>query len=147
MISLWTNRGKRCMMDGTVDWDATTLKILVLDNTYTPNADHSTIADIVSHEISVAGYTGGFNGAGRKSLASKTVTQDDANDRVDLDAADLTWTALATGATIGGYAVVREATNDAGSDVIAILGLSAGVPTNGGDHTAQWAANAMLRAA
>jgi hypothetical protein len=147
MASIVTNRGKRVFVDGTVDWDTTTLKGMLLASSYTPNADHSTVDQISASEISVSGYTGGFGGAGRATLASKTVTQDNTNDRVDLDAADISHGALGAGATIGFLAIIREQTNDAGSDVLAILEYSATTPTNGGAFTTQFAAAGALRAA
>jgi len=52
--------------------------------------DKDTFADVV------AGTTNEQTTMGRKTLASVTVTVDDTNDRVDVDAADITWTA-ATG--------------------------------------------------
>lgn len=147
MASLVTNRGKRCLVDGTVDWDSTALKGMLLASSYTPDPDHSTVNQINASEIAVTGYTGGFGGAGRIALSSKTVTQDDANNRVDLDAADISHGALGAGATVGFMAVIRESGSDATSDVIAILEYGSPIPLNGGAFTTQFAATGALRAA
>ena len=55
--------------------------------------------------------------------------------------------ALGAGATIGFLAIIREQTNDAGSDVLAILEYGSPTPTNGGAFTTQFAAAGALRAA
>lgn len=63
----------------------------------------------------VAGTTNEQTTVGRKTLASVTVTVDDTNDRVALDAADVTWTAPtgnAIGAVVIGYVPDTTAPSD-----------------------------------
>ena len=67
----------------------------------------------------VAGTTNEQTTVGRKTLASVTVTADDTNDRVGLDAADVTWTAPtgnAIGALVIGY--VPDTTSPSDSAII-----------------------------
>jgi hypothetical protein len=52
---------------------------------------------------------------GRKTLASVTVTVDDTNDRVALDAADITWTA-ATGNAISDILICYDPDTGTGTD-------------------------------
>lgn len=52
---------------------------------------------------------------GRKTLASVTATVDDANDRVNLDAADVTWTA-ATGNAISAVVICYDPDTTGGTD-------------------------------
>ncbi|MFK0062622.1 hypothetical protein ACIQTN_25770 [Streptomyces werraensis] len=52
---------------------------------------------------------------GRKTLTGVTVTVDDANDRVNIDAADVTWTA-ATGAAIGAVVICYDPDTTTGTD-------------------------------
>lgn len=52
---------------------------------------------------------------GRKTLASVTVTVDDSNDRVDVDAADVTWTA-ATGNAISKLITAFDLDTTGGTD-------------------------------
>ncbi|WP_432041415.1 hypothetical protein [Streptomyces cadmiisoli] len=51
----------------------------------------------------------------RKTLASVSVTVDDANDRVNIDAADVTWTG-ATGNAIGAVVVCYDPDTTGGTD-------------------------------
>ena len=113
-----------------------TLKVMLVKSTYTTNPDHKFVADLVAHECSATGYTGGFAGAGRKALASKTLVADDTNNRAVFDAADpAAWTALGAGNTLRYAVVIKEVTNDAASQVLDILDLGADFITNGGDFT------------
>lgn len=125
-----------------IDLIADTLKVMLIGTgvAYTPDADHRFVSSVVGSEISVTGYTGGFGGAGRKSLASRTLSADDTNDRGVFDAADLTWTALGSGATIGGAVLFKELTSDALSPLIAYYAFT-NTPTNGGDITIQWSSS------
>ena len=87
--------------------------------------------DFLDGELSGTGYV-------RKTLASKTLTYDTANDRVEWDAADITWTAINAG-------TAQRATyydNSQSTDVSRRLWLNVdtgGFPivTNGGDLTIQ----------
>lgn len=63
----------------------------------------------------VAGTTNEQTTVGRKTLASVTVTVDDTNDRVALDAADVTWTAP-TGNAIGALVICYDPDTTTGTD-------------------------------
>lgn len=71
--------------------------------------DKDTFADVV------AGSTNEQTTVGRKALAAVTVTVDDANDRVALDAADVTWTAP-TGNPVGAIVICYDPDTTAGTD-------------------------------
>lgn len=113
---------------------ADTLKI-TLHTGYTPNLDtHQVWADVSATEYPTAGgYT-----AGGKTLASVTVTQDNTNDRMVLDAADVTWTALGVSPATPSHAILWNDTPTTPADPLigyVILGTTA---TNGGDYTLAW---------
>ena len=131
------------MLDGTMNIDTDTVKLMLVDNTYTYDpdtvfVDEAGASDIIDAEISVTGYTGGFGGAGRKTVAI-ALQANNTNNRVDIElngGADLTWTALGAGATIEAAVLIKEITNDAASPCIAYFDIS-NVVTNGGDVTLQ----------
>jgi len=81
----------------------------------------------------------------RKALADEAVTADEANDRGEFDATDVTWTALGVGTRqYAGLVVFKFVTNDA--DSIPIYWIdSGGFPFwgNGGNVTAQWNAEGI----
>jgi hypothetical protein len=124
---------------GGIGWATATIRVLLVSSAYSYDADHATVADVSASEIGVSGYA-------RATLTSPTVTVDAANNRVVLDAADVTFSALAAGATIGGAVVFRRVAGaDAGTDpLIAFVDLT-DTPTNGGDIVVQWNASGIAR--
>lgn len=134
--------GVRKMLDGTVAFLTDTIKAYLVASSYTPDVDHDFVSSVT--EIgSVSGYTPGFGGAGRKTLASKTIAEDDTNNRVAFTAASVSYSTLGTGVTIGGQALCKEVTNDAASPVLSFNGLAADVPTNGAAVTWNWHATGI----
>ncbi|MEV0441791.1 hypothetical protein AB0I84_35185 [Streptomyces spectabilis] len=80
---------------------------LVADSTM---RDYDTLADLL------AGASNEQTSLGRKTLASVTVTINDTNDRVEVDAADVTWTAptgTPVGAVVIGYVPDTTSPSDA----------------------------------
>ncbi len=95
------------------DITSTTMKAALLRSTgtYTLNPDHAFMADLFSNgavEISVASYL-------RQTLGSKTVTQDNANDRAVFDFADIDFGALEVGQTVAAVVFYEHVTNDSDS--------------------------------
>ncbi len=146
MASAWFNRGKQQILSGGTNLLTDTIKVMLVTSSYTFDADHNFVSEVSANEPAVSGYTGGFAGAGRKTLANKSVTEDDTSDLAFFDADDLTWSALATGATIGGAILIKEVTNDAASHLLIFMDL-ADTPTNGGDITIAWNASGIIRLA
>lgn len=151
MPNVVMNQLKQGIANGTINLDTDTLKMALATSVYVPNADDTFIDDgsaddLQSGEITVAGYTGGFGGAGRKTLASTTLTQDNPNDRSELTFTNPTWTGLAAGQTIAWAVVVKEITNDAASLVLIAFDIT-DTPTNGGDITLTLDAQGALQLA
>jgi len=90
-------------------------------------------------EVTSTGYTGGFGGSGRISLASKTLTVDQANDRAEFDCANVVWSSISQAAAEvwTAVAIVRELTDDASSPLLAKTDSATGLPLtpNGSDIT------------
>lgn len=124
------------LLSGELDLTNDTLKVMLLDADYTPNADHDFVADIVADELSGTGYTGGFGGSGRKTVTSKVFTINDTNDRGEFDAGDITWTSINAG-TVGCAVLIKEITDDSASILIAAYDVT-NVATNGSDLTLVW---------
>ncbi len=146
MSGFLTTRGAHRLATG-LDWTSATIKVMLMDSSFSPSKADKTVDTINAHEIAnITGYTGGFGGSGRKTLASAAVTEDDTNHWAKLAAANLVWSALATGDTIGQYcAIIHEITNDAGSDVLGYVQIASGnTPTNGSDVDLNWGANGLF---
>jgi len=142
MASGVTNQALLEILNGTIDPDDDTLKIMLVDDDYVFDPDVSVIDpdddsvnDAHHHELVATNYTGDYGGAGRKT-ATVTIAKDDTNDRANIKIADLTWTSLGGAAndTVGAALLVKEITDDKSSRVIACFDIS-NTPTNGGNFT------------
>jgi hypothetical protein len=135
MANLVYNKGLEELGKALTDLDASDLRMLLVQSTYTANKDHLTVDDgtandPASHEVSVSGY-------GRQALANKVVTRDDTNDFAYLDADDVVFVTLATGQTVGGAVLFRHTGADGTAVLIGFYDL-ADTPTNGGNITVQF---------
>lgn len=139
MASLTSNKLRTLLLNTGINLLSDTVKVALVTSAHTPNPDDNFMASYTASELSGTGYTAGFGGGGRKTLASKTVTQDDTNDWGVFDAADVTWTAINAG-TAAAAVLLKEVTSDADSPIIAVVVFSSAITTNGGDFTIQWAA-------
>ena len=133
---MWTNGGLKRIMDGTLNLSTATLKFMLLGIAYVPDPDHEFASSLTAHELNGTGYTGGFGGGGRKTLAAKVIAKDDTNDCATLDCTDPVWAGADAG-TVGTVAIITEITNDAASPVIALIPLSPPVEMRSGSFTLQ----------
>lgn len=142
MANVVYNRAKKNLMDGTIDLDTSAIKVLLVTSAYTPDADHNFVSQVSANElVNVSG-----TGYARKTLSSKTVTQDDTNNLAYFDAADLSYTAINAG-TAKAAIVFYDTGSDATAVLIAYIdqGFGAGVATNGSDLTLTWPATGILK--
>lgn len=86
MPSIISNRFLFNLATKKIDLTTDTLKAAILSNAHVPNKDNNSFADVSINEVSGTGYT-----AGGKVLTNVSVTQDDAGDKVTVDADDLSW--------------------------------------------------------
>ena len=91
------NKLTKYLQDGTIDLDTNTIKLALVTSSYTPDAAHDVLADVLgspSCEVeAIASPNNGYT-AGGEELASKTLTQTDSPAETVFDAADLTFAAL-----------------------------------------------------
>lgn len=148
MASILYNTGKKQILDGTIDLANDTIKVALIGSGYTPDADHDDMADVNAEEVSddPGSYQPGFSGSGRKTLANKSIGQDDANDKAFFDnTVDLVWSNL-DNVTVRWAVIYKHDTGDASSILIACLD-SADFPktANGADFTLQFNTNGIFR--
>jgi len=141
MAEFWYNNAKAQMLAGAtgeIDFIVNEIVVIALevDNEGATQDDVAELLATTADEVTSTGYTGGFGGAGRLSLASKAIAVDQGNNRAELDCADLTWTAISRAAAESwvAFVIAKELTSDALSPLIAHLEPT-GVPLipNGSD--------------
>jgi hypothetical protein len=121
-----------------VDWDTDTIKVALTTSTYTPNQDTHDYFNDVTNEVTGTGYTAGGN-----TLASKTITYDDANNVIVLDAADTTWGSSTITAR---YAVVYASTGTAStSPLIGYVDFGSDQSSTNGNFTITWDSTGIVR--
>lgn len=112
---------------------------LTLHTAYTPNIDtHQVWADVSATEYgSGAGYT-----AGGATLANKSVTQDNTNDRALFDADDVLFSSLGPlSPNTPSHAILKNDTPVTPLDPLVCYVLLGTTPTNGGNYTLQWSSS------
>jgi hypothetical protein len=134
-----TAKGAQFLMQG--GWDdvaGTNIKMGLLVGSQPATLD--TLAEVsnldfvssllaLATECSVGGYA-------RQNLTRSNATEDDTNDRSNLDAADVAFGALAAGQTLfGSFTYDEGGGTDASRTLISVDWWTASVPTNGGTIT------------
>lgn len=141
MAAFWYGRGLQASILGSglttpIDFLTNVINVGLSTTVHVPNKDDIFLDDVgaddfIDGELSGTGYV-------RKTLASKTLTYDAANDRVEWDAADVTWTAINAGTAAQATYWDNTGATDAGRRLW--LNVDSGgfpVVTNGGDLTLQ----------
>jgi hypothetical protein len=126
-MGLLFNDALTSIIKGEIDFLADT--VVVLLTTDAPDIDADTYISDLTGEITGGGYS-------RKTLASKTVTTDDTNNRSIADAADVQWTALTNTFR---YIVVAQSTgNNATSRLITTIDTGSSQTINNGTYDITW---------
>lgn len=121
-----------------IDWDTDTFKVALVTSAYTPNQDtHDYWDDVVANEATGTGYT-----AGGATLASKTMTYDNATNKWTFDAADVSW---ASSTITARYAVVYKSTgSNATSPLVAYVDFGSDQSSSAGTFTLSWSASGIF---
>ncbi len=127
-----------------IDFIVDVIRVGLATSAYVANRDDLLLDagganDFIDEELSGTGYVAGHGNSGRKTLASKTVTVDQANDRTEFDAADVVWTAINAGTAAQAVTHSEGAADDTTARPISHQDTG-GFPvvTNGGDLTIAW---------
>jgi hypothetical protein len=141
------NIAKKQLLDGDIDFNAPDdIRILLLEAATDENPDDVTVQAVLARagttELTSTGYA-------RQALAGEATSQDDANDRAEFDANDVTFSAVSQAAaeTVIGWVVFKFITDDAGSIPIIFVDTATGLPLtpNGSDITITWNAEGILQ--
>jgi hypothetical protein len=110
---------------GLIDFDGGTFKVLLVTSAYTPNANTHAKRSDVSGEVVGAGYTAG----GEESAV--TVTRDDANARLAVAFAAVSWPASTM--TWRGAVIYQDGGGAALDRLVAYVDNGGDTSTSGGD--------------
>lgn len=127
MASLIYNSCLNDMATGAIDFDTNSFKILLVTSSYSPNKDTNTKRSDVTNEITGTGYTAGG------ASTTVTVTNDTANDRIDINFSDVSW---ASSTITAAAAVIYKSTGTSSTDnLVAYLDFGGNVTSTNGTFT------------
>lgn len=121
MASEMFDAGSDGITKGTISWTADTIKARLVASSVVPDRTASVMTGLTAIGTD-------------QTLASKTQTKDTTNHQEHFDSADPTWTAVASGSTVGFIVVYKFVTTDSDSIPIALIDVT-DLPTNGSDIT------------
>lgn len=124
---------RQAFLSAGLDWSTNTIKVVAVTAAYTYSAAHANLSDVPA----------GTRVATSAALSSKTVTDGKA------DAADVTYTAVASGNTITRLWVFRDTGTETTSKLIVTYdtrsdSTALNIVTNGGDVTVIWASAGLF---
>ena len=125
-------------MNGALDLDTDTIKVMLVTSAYTADQDAHTKRSDITNEVSGTGYT-----AGGSALANKTVTADNTDNEGVFDADDLTWT---TATITARGAVLYKSRGGASSadELLCYLDFGADKSSSAGNFTISWNAEGII---
>jgi len=149
MTAALTNRGKlRIAQDGWGNLDAHALVIADADTV--PAGAYAATLNTVADLLAVVGVTEATNATGtgyaRVALTGEAVLEDDTGNLANLDAADLSYTAVDAGrwVSVAIYAEAGSSATDATRDLIGVFDLDSALVTNGGDVSLTVPTNGLI---
>jgi len=138
MADVIYNSFKRDQMNGTIDLDTDTIKLMLVTSSYTPNQDTDSKRSDVTNEVVGSGYT-----SGGVTLANKTVTQNNTNNTAVFDADDIT---IPTATITARAGVLYKSRGGAASadELIGYLDFGANISSTAADFLITFNVNGIL---
>ena len=136
----WFGLGMKAVQSGAIDLDTDTFKIMLTDNTYTPDQDAHDFRNDVTGEITGTGYS-----AGGLTLTGVSLTYDGTSNEIRLDwSTDPSWSS----ATFTAYkAVIYKSRGGASSadELLCWIDFGGAQTVTAGTFTIQFAATGVLK--
>lgn len=137
-LILYNNFKLKQMAGPAVDFDGDTIKLALIEGTYSPDIDADEFfADVEGDEVSSSGYT-----AGGQALTGLVVNLDTINNRAVIDADDLTWVDVTITPR---YAVLYKVVGSPSTDpLIGYIDFGADQEAVGVDFQIRWSTDGIL---
>lgn len=138
MASVIYNSFKRDIMNGAIDLDTDTIKVMLVTSVYTADQDAHTKRSDITNEVSGTGYS-----AGGSALATKVVSADNTDNEGVFDADDLSWT-TATITARGAVLYKSRGGVSSADELICYIDFGSDIVSTGGTFLISWAAEGIL---
>ena len=144
MASVVYNNAKKRLLDGSIDLDTHDIRVALLMTNTTADTEVDGINFISNFTTLDECNAGGY---ARVALTGEVVNTDDANDRAEFDANDVSFTGLAGNASraIQGALIYKHVTNDADSIPICFVDFTADIPATATQIDVPWNVEGILQ--
>lgn len=145
MASVLYNSAKVGFGNGTLDWDTDDIRCALLMTNTTADTENDTITNLADF-TTLDEYDG--TGYSRQALASEAVNQDNANDRSEFDAADVSFTSLTGDATrdVQGALIYKHVDGTAANDIaICFIDFASDIPSTATQIDIPWNAEGIIQ--
>jgi len=144
MANLTYNIYKKNVGDAEMDFSSDSsqeFRIILTTDSYTPDADHTSVADITNELATGTGYSAFADD--NKILANILSSVDNAADQAQFDADDTTWTSSTITAR---YAIIYKYvdTTPANCPLVCLVDFGSDKSSSDGDFTIQWSTDGFL---
>jgi hypothetical protein len=138
MANVIYNSFKRDIINGSIDLDSDTIKLMLVTSAYTPDQDaHAKVSD-VTNEVTGVGYT-----AGGITLANKTVTVNNTTNLAVFDADNIVIPNVSITAR-GGVLYKSRGGVSTADELIAYLDFNIDIISSNGDFSISFDSNGIL---
>lgn len=138
MADVLFNSFKRDIMNGSIDLDTDTIKVMLVTSSYTPDQDTHTKRSDVTNEVAGTGYS-----VGGAVLANKTVTVDNTDNEGVFDADDLSWSTATI--TARGAVLYKSRGGAASADeLLCYFDFGSNITSTAGTFLITWASEGIL---
>lgn len=144
MASLIYNYGKGEILKGNIDLLTDDIYVALVTSSYTPDKDAHENFDDINNEVSGEGYDADGKELTYTGMSgqSNAVSIDDANDRAEFDADDVTW---ASSTITARAAILYKYTGmDSTSTLIAYIDFGEDYSSSSEDFTIEWDSEGIL---
>jgi hypothetical protein len=138
MADVIFNSFKRDIINGALDLDTDTIKVMLVTSSYTADQDAHTKRSDITNEVSGTGYS-----AGGSALANKAVTVDNTDNEGVFDADDVTWS---TSTITARGAVLYKSRGGASSadELLCYIDFGSDKISSAGNFTITWDAEGII---
>jgi hypothetical protein len=142
MASQVYNEAKRAIAAGEYDLNADDIRVRLEMTNTTADTQNDGIVNFANFTTNDPSDGSGYVD---KALATEAVNKDDANDRAEFDADDVTWTALGAGTRALAGAVIYKFVDGTNANDLPIAWVEFSATPDGSDFTISWNAEGILQ--
>ncbi len=138
MADVIYNAAKKYLLNGAIDLDTDTIKVMLVTSSYSPDVDAHEYRDDITNEVTGTNYS-----SGGTALSNKSVTADNTDNEGVFDADDVSW---ASSTITARGAVLYKSRGGASSadELLCYFDFTSDKTSTNGTFTIQWASEGIV---